>query len=577
VRYFFSAAILLAAAVAVAITGGFRIDVAHLRIAVRWPTELCVAAWILIVLGSRRSRLPPPIERAVAALRRYSVRYRTATAAVLVACVIGAGLVFGAFVAAGADPYGYVSQSLLWAHGNPVQFQTPLAMQSPWPNAEWSFCPIGYKPSFVSGLIVPTYAPGLPLLMAMFARPFGMRGAFIVVPLLGGLAAWSTYRLGLRVSRSHECALLSTVLTVCSPVFLFQLMQPLSDVPATAWWLTSVVAALEGSYAGALGAGLCASLAILTRPNLVVLALPVAAYAFWNDDPTTTRSRLARLALLALGLVPGVALTAAANRTFFGDPLTSGYGLLSDIYGWRHVFANVARYPAWLYTTHSPLLFVGLASAIAASLAHGLGSGERRRLVRHGVLAAAFFVTLFASYVFYIPFDHWTYLRFLLPAIPILLVLAVATVNSVAHAISIRTGHLAIGFIVVVLPLYYVSFAVHGDAFALKRLFLDRYVVTAAEIAARTSASDVVLGALQSGSLRLYGRRTTVRWDVIPPEWFDRVVLFLNRTGRTYLALESTEQIEFTSRFKTPAIAGDGARPVDPLGLVRLYGPIRPK
>ena len=46
-------------------------------------------------------------------------------------------------------------------------------------------------------------------------------------------------------------------------------MQPLSDVPATAWWLTSIVAALDGSYAGAIGSGLCASLAIVVRPNLV--------------------------------------------------------------------------------------------------------------------------------------------------------------------------------------------------------------------------------------------------------------------------------------------------------------------
>ena len=42
----------------------------YLRVAVRWPTWLCVAAWILIVLGSRRSPVPPALERTAAAIRR---------------------------------------------------------------------------------------------------------------------------------------------------------------------------------------------------------------------------------------------------------------------------------------------------------------------------------------------------------------------------------------------------------------------------------------------------------------------------------------------------------------------------
>jgi hypothetical protein len=575
VRYFAGAAVLLAAATAIAVTGGFRTDFTYLRVAVRWPTWLCVAAWILIVLGSRRSPVPPALERTAASIRQYSARHQTAIAAVLAIGIIAAGLAFGAFVAAGADPYGYVSQSLLWARGNPVQFQTLLALESPWPNAEWSFCPLGYKPSIVRGVIVPTYAPGLPLLMASLARPFGMRAAFVVVPLLGGLAVWSTYRLGVRVSRSHDCALLSALLTACSPVFLFQLMQPLSDVPATAWWLTSLVAALDSSYTGAIGSGLCASLAILVRPNLVVLALPVAAYVIC-DDESAGRPRLRRLALFAAGLIPGVALTAAANNAFYGSPLASGYGLPSEIFGWQNVVSNLARYPNWLVTTHSPIVFIGLAAAVVVGLARTIVGDERRRLFRHGVLGAVFFATLFLAYVAYIPFDHWTYLRFLLPGIPILLVLAVATVHSVARAISQEVSRLALAFIALVLPLYYVSFAVHGDAFALKRLFVDRYVLAASEIAARTSAADVVVGVLQSGSLRLYADRLTVRYDLIPPEWFDRVVMFLNRRGRTYVALESTEQIDFVGRFNGAPLAG-GDQVVDPLGLVRLYGPLHPK
>jgi hypothetical protein len=247
----------------VTITGGIRTEIAHVRISVRWPTLLSVAGWALLVLAERRLSEDSRVRSFVGAIRRSIERHGGVIAVALVGGTVVVSLSLGAWIAAGADPFGYVSQSLLWVRGNPIQFQTPLAQQAPWPDAAWSFSPLGYRPSPINGLIVPTYAPGLPLQMAAFAHFFGLAGSFVVVPLLAGMAVWATYRFGVYVTRDRSCALLSAVLTACSPVFIFQFMQPLSDVPVTAWWLLSIVAAVDVSARGAVGAGLCASLAVV--------------------------------------------------------------------------------------------------------------------------------------------------------------------------------------------------------------------------------------------------------------------------------------------------------------------------
>ena len=89
---------------------------------------------------------------------------------------------------------------------------------------------------------------------------------FCVVPLLGALAVWMTARLGARV-HSHLAGAVSAVLLATSPAFLYQVVQPVSDVPAAAWWTMALAFAVLESAGAALVAGLAASMAILTRPK----------------------------------------------------------------------------------------------------------------------------------------------------------------------------------------------------------------------------------------------------------------------------------------------------------------------
>jgi hypothetical protein len=560
---------LMAASAVVAVTGGFRISVLGVGISLQRPFAMCFIAWCLLLLDRRIVKgeyLRP--------LTDLQARW---LAALATGITVVAACKCGAFVAAGADPYGYVSQGLLWAAGNPTQIQSSAALNAPWPGAEWSFCPLGYRPSHIPGLIAPVYAPGLPLQMAALVRLLGPGAQWLVVPITGGLAVWLTYRLAARVCETREAAVVSAVIFACSPVFLFQLLQPMSDVPVTAWWLYAIVAAIDPAPWAALGAGGLASIAIATRPNLVPLLLAVAAYVA-VAVPLPARQVGRRLTLFAVGAIPGIVLTAAANQTFFGSPLRSGYGSASELYSLRYAATNLRQFPAWLIRSHTILILAGLGAVpIWYAIRRAGLTSPAHALLRHAVLGLLFFALLFMCYVLFIPFDHWTYLRFFLPAIPLAIVLMVAIFEAASATFAPAQRGLVLAFLAMTLPLSYLGFAVKGDAFALKRLFTDRYIVAAKNAKTVLPRNGVALCLLQSGSLRLYGDRLTVRFDILPVTSIGEAVEYLSGMGLTpYVVLESTELRAFQDRFRLSRLWNDRAhqQQIDDLGLVTAYGPI---
>ena len=60
----------------------------------------------------------------------------------------------------------------------------------------------------------------------------------------------------------------------------------------------------------------------------------------------------------------------------------------------------------------------------------------------------------------------------------------------------------------------------------------------------------IVLSQVQSGSVRLYGKRMTARWDFIEPSRFDDTIEMLGRAGyEPYLLLEDWEVPLFRKQF----------------------------
>jgi hypothetical protein len=308
----------------IAITGGVTTYILGLRASSHRPLPALAIGWIALLLAFGTDRVGVQLVRAGELLEKHS----RAAAIGLTVITLLVGVLFGAFTAAGADPYGYVSQATLWTRGSVLQPQHPLAREAPWANAAWSFSPLGYVPSADLAHIAPAYPVGLPLQMALAMKVGGMSAGYSVVPILGALAVWLTFLLGRRASRSGY-ALAAALLVACSPVFLFQLVQPMTDVPVTMWWLAATWAASFGRVSGSVGAGLAASIALVTRPNLALLLLPVSAYV-WMSAGLKTRWKA--IGAFVIAVVPGFAVSAFVNDMLFGSPLRSGYGGLSEIF-----------------------------------------------------------------------------------------------------------------------------------------------------------------------------------------------------------------------------------------------------
>ena len=173
----------------------------------------------------------------------------------------------------GADSYGYVSQAELWLEGHLKQAE-PWAEQAPWPQAAWTFAPLGYRPPVGDesrGELIPTYSPGLPMAMALVKRMAGHCAMFGIVPVMAGLLVWATFGLGRRLG-SPGAGVLAAWLVATSPAVILAALRPMTDVPVAAIWTMAFVVALGRGWWSSSGAGLLAGIAILIRPNLVLLA-----------------------------------------------------------------------------------------------------------------------------------------------------------------------------------------------------------------------------------------------------------------------------------------------------------------
>src|SRR5207247_2096446 len=144
----------------------------------------------------------------------------------------------------------------------------------------------------------------------------------------------------------------------------------MSDVPATAWWALSLMLVLSKQTAlGALGSGLAAAMAILTRPNLVPLAAIIGIWlglCVMATRGLDRRRQATRLGLFVCGVLPGCFAVAALNQYLYGSALRSGYAPLHALYAWSNAASNFDRYPRWLVETQTPFILVGLFSPLIA-------------------------------------------------------------------------------------------------------------------------------------------------------------------------------------------------------------------
>src|SRR5262245_23540454 len=134
----------------------------------------------------------------------------------------------------------------------------------------------------------------------------------------------------------------------------------MSDIPVTFWWTLSAVFAFSRNRVANVAAAASVAAAILTRPNLLPLAAPLAVIAFLNHRQTEGRPRWWAVAAVMIGAAVGTAMTAVLNTTFYGAPMVSGYGAPSDLYALQNGAVNLPKYVGWLIQSETPLIFLAL-------------------------------------------------------------------------------------------------------------------------------------------------------------------------------------------------------------------------
>jgi hypothetical protein len=160
-----------------------------------------------------------------------------------------------------------------------------------------------------------------------------------------------------------------------------------------------------------------------------------------------------------------------------------------------------------------------------------------------------FIAFAFALYLVYVPFQDWSYLRFLLPAVVVMIVLASATTSAIARRLPGALHVVVVVAIAGALSTSWVKFAKVHYAFDLQASE-QRFVETAQWVDRHVPPGATVFASWHSGSIRYYGQRLSVVWDAIQPDQLDSAIDYLQRIGRpAYAVFEPWELDAFRERF----------------------------
>lgn len=439
------------------------------------------------------------------------------------------GVVRGTWAVGGSDSSCYALMAQAFASGS-LQPASVLASEAPWPNVSVTFAPGGFIPSSLRpDAAAPICAPGMSVLMAPLAAMFGRDAIFWLTPLAAFVLVVSASAIASRMAGGMAGAS-AAILVATSPIVLYQGVQPMNDVLTAALWLAAIALADRSIACGAL-----IGLAILVRPNLAPFAMVLAAMPFITRG--IDRDAWRSLARMIGAAMPGVAALLFLNRALYGSPFASGYGDASTLFSTAHFNDNLTNYGRALWDTQSIVPAIGLA-------APAIFTGERRKL---SIILLLFALGVTGMYLLYTPFPEWWYLRFLIPAIAVLLVLSSAVA---VHVLArVKMGGL-IPIAAVVLGIFGVRAAGERQVWDLQQME-GRYRQTAELVRDRLPANAVLITEWQSGSIRFHAGREVVLWESLDPEWFDRALTWLRSKGlQPYVLVERREEPAFRDRFR---------------------------
>lgn len=450
------------------------------------------------------------------------------------------------FVGTATDTSAYVASARMWIDGTLVR-AVPAQLLPGLVDSPEALSPLGFRPGPASGTEVAIYPPGWPLLMAaatVVGR--GELAAFCLGPLMYGCMFLAIFSIARRIAQPGF-ALVAAINATALPVTFYHAIHPMSDVPTTALWLAAVVLALKRSLWGSLTSGVTVALAVLARPNLApLLTAPLMAILPWPLRPLSWK-RLKSVVVFLLVVTLGVTFLVTLQSRLYGSWTSSGYGDVSALFSRSYAVSNAHNYGRMLLEhVGAPSAVLTLLSCVAVC---ALPSTRRNRVV---ATAAVLLCINGAMYVLYLPFDHWPFLRFLLPGVCAAAILSAAGWHGLwlrqktpLSRLAVVSGMIAqCAFGATNRPdLWHYSWNAWQD---------QRRVLTMARyLADALPPNAVVLGFIHTGTIVDYTRHRTVRLDLVSPQQLERTVERLTALGwAPALVLDQElEAAEFRRRF----------------------------
>ncbi len=420
----------------------------------------------------------------------------------------------GTFVVGGADSAGYFNEARLIRQGRlslPVEPMQRMQLDASWTDA---FPPGGFRPR--GRELVPTYPIGFPLHIAATPWPF------LIMPLaaIGSLVLMISIADTMGLPRWARVCAASAL--AAFPPFLVNAIQPMSDVVSLFWGLLAMWLAMRGNRM----AGVAFGIAVLVRPTNLLLApaLFIAAERRAGFSPPGRPEGRPTLSIALTALPFGIALL-VLQHTLYGNAFTTGYGGIGEQLALANFPLAFPSYAKWLVLLLTPLVFP-------------LGLINKRALI------AVWFLPFLAFYSFYGEHGSWGWLRFLLPAIPALILGALLWITRIKLALILAA-------IMVLVPAWQ-SRELH--VFATKhdeQIYRD--TVRWAE--PQLPRDSLVIAGLLSGAFLYHANRFTVNWPAVDAERFQRMRAYAGAANLHWYAVISDAEMKrdaFASRYPGP-------------------------
>jgi hypothetical protein len=421
--------------------------------------------------------------------------------------------------AGGADSSGYLWSARLFRHGT---LSVPVRVPDRFPREATTigaFVPLGARVRPGTTALVPTYPTGLPLHIAAANLILPDEAAVRAVLILTAAVTLALmYAFARDTGLERSWALAACAIVASSPLFVFIAVQPMSDLLATLWALAAVSCAWRARRTTAFAAlaGASVGIATLVRPTNALLIVPaMLAMTIDGRDSGASESAGRRHAAFAAGALPFAIGLGAYQRWAYGHALESGYGDLSSTFAIAVVGRTLLHYVRWLPAVASWLV---LAAPVA-------WFSSREPLARWRIVLAAWLLVVFGIYAAYpVTSEAWWTLRFVLPAMPPLVILSLAGVREIVSAATVRlrsssaiaaATSLAIVAAAVALELRSPEFDAHRRMKDGERVYRDALAVMTTDAALESA----VLMVQMTGAANYYDPDLRfIRYDEVSPD-----------------------------------------------------------